>query len=111
MDKDTLDLITKVAGPVATVFASLTAATVAIFFGVSQARNARRQTQIANDKLALELFERRIDAYQTIRSAVSRIVTSGVSNTAVEKDFLNGIEQGRFLFGPELRVYLDELYH
>jgi hypothetical protein len=43
MDQQTADLLTKVAGPVATVLASLTAASVAIAFGISQSRNAKRQ--------------------------------------------------------------------
>jgi 4-hydroxyphenylpyruvate dioxygenase-like putative hemolysin len=43
MDQQTADLLTKVAGPVATVLASLTAAGVAIAFGISQSPNAKRQ--------------------------------------------------------------------
>jgi hypothetical protein len=60
MDPQTVELLTKLAGPAAAVFAAITAASVAVGFGISQSRNAKRQAKIANDKLALDLFQKRI---------------------------------------------------
>jgi hypothetical protein len=110
MDQQTADLLTKLAGPVATVLASLTAAGVAIAFGISQSRNAKRQIDIANDKLALELFNKRVEVYQRIHRAVGQISRSGAVNSEVEVGLLEPIEGGRFLFAGEIKAYLEELY-
>jgi hypothetical protein len=87
----------------ATIFASLTAAGVAIAFGVYQARIAKRQANIANDKLAMDLFQRRIEAFTKIRGPIGEIIRLGASNGKVEYELLEGIDAARFLFGPEVR--------
>src|SRR4051812_46213949 len=110
MDACTVDLVVKFAGPVATVLASITAAGVAIAFGLYQAKIARRQANIAQDKLALDLFQRRLDAFSTLRGAIAKIVTSGSSNSVLEQELLEGIDRARWLFGKEVTSYLDELY-
>jgi hypothetical protein len=110
MDPQTVELLTKFAGPAATVFAAITAAIVAMGFGISQSRNAKRQVKIANDKLALDLFQKRIEIFTRIRSAVGEISRSGASNSKVEYDFIEAIDGARFLFGSEVRTYLDKLY-
>jgi hypothetical protein len=110
MDPQTVELITKLAGPAATVFAALTAASVAVGFGISQSRNAKRQVRIANDKLALDLFQRRIEVFTRIRSAVGEITRSGASSSKVEYDLIEAIDGARFLFANEVKTYLDELY-
>jgi hypothetical protein len=110
MNPDQYSILKDFAGPAATVIASLTAASVAIAFGLFQARIAKRQAKIANDKLALDLFQRRIDAIAKVREAIGAIVRSGASSSKVEIDLLEGIDAARFLFGPDVREYLDKLY-
>jgi hypothetical protein len=111
MDPQTVELLTKFAGPAATVFAAITAAGVAIGFGISQSRNAKRQVKITNDKLALDLFQKRIEVFTRIRSAVGEISRSGASSSKVEYDLIEAIDGARFLFASEVRTYLDQLYH
>lgn len=110
MNSEILDLIAKFAGPVATVIASIAAAGVTIFFSRQQARSAKRQIEIANDKIALDLFQRRFDVYQRIRGPVGEITRSGASTGKIERDLLEAIDAARFLFGTEVRAYLDGLY-
>jgi hypothetical protein len=97
-------------GPSATVLASITAACVAVAFGIYQAKIAKRQARIANDKLALDLFQRRIEALTKLRAPIGDIVRSGGSSFQIERDLIEAIEAARFLFGAEIKEYLDGLY-
>ncbi|WP_213288567.1 hypothetical protein [Bradyrhizobium sp. sGM-13] len=111
MAASTVDLIAKLAGPAATVLAALTAAGVAIAFGLYQAKMSKRQADIAQDKLALDLFQRRLETFSTVRRAIAKIISHGASDPAIEADLLEGIDAARWLFGPNIRKYLDSLYN
>ena len=62
-------------------------------------------------QLALDLFQKRIEVFTRIRSAVGEISRSGASSSKVEYDLIEAIDAARFLFGSEVRAYLDKLYH
>lgn len=110
MDQQSIDLLAKFAGPAATVIASVTAAGVAIAFGISQYLNAKRQVKIASDKLALDLFQRRIDVVAQMRLAVGNIAGSGASSSMAEQQLIEAMDAARFLFGHEVRAYLEGMY-
>jgi hypothetical protein len=106
----TYDFLRDFAAPIATILASITAASIAFAFGLYQARIARRQATIAGDKLALDLFERRVTALNKLRGPISDIVRHGASSAKIENELLDAIEAARFLYGPEVKQYLDDLY-
>jgi len=71
------------AGPVATIIASVTAASVAYYFASWQARIAQQQAntvkQQANtaiDQLRLNLFEKRFSIYNTARKLLSEVINN-----------------------------------
>lgn len=67
---------------------------------------------VARANLALALFDRRMAVYQSVRTAVSLAIVS--EDEFVEKDGLRhlhkAINEGRFLFGPEVSEYLTSLW-
>lgn len=111
MDPQTSELAIKLAAPFATIMAAIVAVCATVTFGVIQFRLGRRQADIAQNKLALDLFQRRIEAFSTTRKAVGQIATLGASSPSIEMTLIEAIDASRFLFGPDLRKYLDGLYH
>jgi hypothetical protein len=74
------------AGPLATVLAAGAAALVAYRLGQNQISVARTQAEIAqqnwqtsNEKIVLELFERRLTIYEEVRSLIGEITRSGTA--------------------------------
>ncbi len=91
-----LDLLKAFAGPIATVIASITAAGVAIRFGVVQARIARNQAtiaaaqkdiaeaqlKIAFDKLKHDLFDKRYEIYLAAKGVIETLFNQSPVNVA-----------------------------
>lgn len=98
------------AGPAATVLAASTAALIAIAIARVQVSVAKIQANTANDKLVLDLFERRIEIYSNARAVIARIMTSGGIAPEDHFEFLRAIDGSKFLFGPEVSAYWDTLY-
>jgi hypothetical protein len=76
--------IRDLAGPVATVLAAAAAAYVAFTLGRSQiavaklqAGIAKRAWQTSNEKIVLDLFEKRLAIYEEIRATITPINSSG----------------------------------
>lgn len=73
---------------------------------------AFRQFQIARNKLKLELFDKRMEIYSTVRETLSSIARQGRLTQEQEIQYLQGTRSARWLFGPEVSNYLDEtLWH
>ena len=77
-------IVRDLAGPIATVLAASAAAFVAYRLGQSQISVARTQAEIAernwqtsNEKIVLELFERRLAIYEEIRGVIGEVTRSG----------------------------------
>jgi len=81
------------AGPVATVIA----ASAAAYF-------ARQQWKTAQEKVRLDLFDRRFTIYRELRAGVSR--ARGGDQGAV-LGFHSATSQAQFLFGPEVTSFLE----
>ena len=120
-----LDFLAKFAGPLATVIASLTAAGVAIGFGVVQARIARSQAKtaeaqkeiakanldIAFDKLKHDLFEKRYGIYIAAKRLIEAIFESSPINVAdpeIKKLRLK-LDEARFFFPPDTRGFCETI--
>jgi hypothetical protein len=98
------------AGPLATVIATGVAAWITFRFSSKQAEIAQSQADVALDKLKFDLFERRINTYDAIREVIGEIVRHGVVTNQSTHAFLRAIDKVEFLFGPEIKIYLDGLY-
>jgi uncharacterized protein YhaN len=71
---------------------------------------AYRHWKIDHEKLKLELFDRRLEAYQRLKDAVAPIAASGkVTNEDTER-FARAMYDMRFLFDKETETCVDEIY-
>lgn len=78
-----------------------------IAFGVLLVGYAQYRT--ANQRVVLDLFDRRMSVFEVIGEAIGEITRAG----EVTPDILNSFSRARFnatfLFGADVYVYLDEL--
>jgi hypothetical protein len=120
-----LEFLEKFAGPMATVIASITAAGVAIGFGVVQARIARSQAKtadaqkeiakanldIAFDKLKHDLFDKRYEIYTAAKKLIETIFNQSPVNDAdpeIKKLRLK-LDEARFFFPPDTRAFCEHI--
>jgi hypothetical protein len=88
----------------------LQALSVLVIGGIS-AYIAWRQWRTAHDRLKLDLFDRRLAAYQRLKDAVAPINASGkVTNEDTDR-FARAMYDMRFLFDKETDTCVDEIYH
>lgn len=69
---------------------------------------AFRQFQIARNRLKLDLFDRRMEVYSTVRESLSNIARQGNLPQEQQIQYLHGMRNARWLFGPEVYNYLDK---
>jgi hypothetical protein len=94
------------AGPIATIFASISALVVTAYFGWRQWQTAEKQWQTAEEKVHLDLFDRRYAVYEELCAIVSQYTTEGVDQSNLF-EFERAAVRARFLFGPEVTSVLD----
>jgi hypothetical protein len=112
----TYDVLKDFAGPVATVIASIAAGFVAYMLGSRQVDIAREQARFAKansrstqQKLVLDLFDKRWDVTTAIRDVVSEVFTSGHVSQAAVFTFHRACNRAALLFGPEVQTYLKKV--
>lgn len=110
------ELLKDLATPAATLIAAAVAASVARRFNDRQLEVAKLQAEVAvrswrtsNEKIILDLFDRRISIYESIRAAIAPVMTNGRTTIENLQAFDEAIDKVRFFFGPEVSVYCDEL--
>src|ERR1700682_1490879 len=103
-------LIRDLAGPIATVCAAGAAAFVAYRLGKSQIAVAKTQADIAqrnwetaNERVVLELFEKRLAIYDGIRDVIGQVTRSGNASNEVYFRYIKAIDRVPFLFGAEVK--------
>ncbi len=94
------------AGPVATIIAAISAVGVTAYFGWRQSQTAEKQLQTAEEKVRLDLFDRRYAVYEELRAIVVQYGRGGVNQTEYLK-FKAASSRARFLFGPEVTSFLE----
>ncbi|QDM14593.1 hypothetical protein [Tardiphaga sp. vice278] len=109
-------LLKDFATPAATLVGALAAGWVALKLGQGQISVARSQAEIAdrtwqtaNEKIVLELFERRAAIYEAIREAVGEVVWSGAAPDNTFSQYYRAIDRVPYFFGPEVQRYLEKL--
>jgi hypothetical protein len=69
------------------------------------------QWRTAQDKAALDLFERRHEIYLVVRRSVAQMVSSSPGfDQAREIEFLQMMERAYFFFGDDVVKYLERLW-
>lgn len=71
---------------------------------------AGMQWRINHKRLKNEYFDRRIAVYEAIAAYISNILTSGAIKNNAETKFLRDTKNVFFLFGSDIRTFIDEIY-
>src|SRR5262245_1332782 len=98
------EILKDFAGPFATVI-------VAVFVGFITWQHNKRQTDLGQEKLKIDLFERRYAIYVSTRELLSFLCSSPTTEVtwkAIEKWMLN-IREAPFFFGPEVAAFLEHV--
>ncbi len=93
------------AGPIATVIAS----GVAAYFAAAQGCIARTQSEIALDKLRLDLFEKKYGIYREVGLLLEYLLTHSTfkgQDLTIISTHRARIEESRFFFGQNIRSLL-----
>ena len=91
-----------------TYLAALLTPTVAILGALI----AYRQWRLAQNKLKLDLFDRRLSVYEAARTLVASIITSGKAKDEEVFKFMVATREAKWLLNDSVAQYLDkELYH
>lgn len=69
------------------------------------------QWRTAHQKVMLDLFDRRLAVYSTIRKALSGVNTSGLVTDDTQRLLLEAENQAAFLFGTDIQNYIQELWY
>lgn len=73
---------------------------------------AYRQWRTAQNKLKLDLFEKRFSVYDAARNLLASIMTSGKANDKNTFEFLSGTREAKWLLNADIADYLDkQIYH
>lgn len=99
-DPDTLELV-KVATPIAFGVSTIFFAAIATVLGFGQ-------WWVARHKLKLDLYDRRFKVYHAVRETFSKAIWDDLQPGDIA-DFQVKTAEARFLFGFEVRMYLDDI--
>jgi hypothetical protein len=69
---------------------------------------AFRQWRLSQNKLKLDLFDRRFSVYSSARSLLASIMTTGQAKEAEIYKFLSGTQEAKWLLNDEIVEYLDK---
>jgi hypothetical protein len=104
------------AAPVATLVAAAAAGWIAYRLGQaqiavakSQADIAERNWQTANEKVVLELFERRLNIYEGLRDCVGEVARSGDATDDVLYRYGTASDRAPYFFGAEVQSYIEKI--
>lgn len=91
-----------------TYLSALLTPTVAVLGSVI----AYRQWRLAQNKLKLDLFERRFSVYEAARNLLASIMTSGKAKDEEIFKFMVATREAKWVLDAQVAEYLDkELYH
>ena len=68
------------------------------------------QWRTANQRVVLDLFDRRLESYQDLEDAVGGVLREGVVDAHAFRRYLDGKMRARFLFGNDVLEFLDSVY-
>jgi hypothetical protein len=68
------------------------------------------QWRTAHQRAVQDLFDKRYDAYNRIRSIIVEVVTDGTTDPDRRLEFLRRTDRAQFLFGSEVTEYFATVY-
>jgi hypothetical protein len=77
--------------------------------GAFAALIAYLQWVTAHQKIVLELFDKRLEAFQQIQASIIPIMQAGAVTQADSFAFARAVERCRFLFGDDVHLYLSDM--
>ena len=77
---------------------------------VAVALIAYRQYETARARLALDLFDKRLAVYEQLRGAIRIVNGTGRVDESADRFLLEAINASDFLFGDDIRRYLDGMW-
>lgn len=100
-------------GPHWTVYVqALATPVIALIAGGIASLIAYRQWQTAKSKVVLDLFDKRLEAYNHVCDAVFGVIQHGSDNVdhKITGPFATGMQKSKFIFGKEVYAYLDHIW-
>jgi hypothetical protein len=100
------------ANALAIIIASATAATVAWRLGRFQATLVKKQTDIAREKLKLDLFDRRYAKYLEAKDLLKYMANVGNRETVDQTRIITwyiSLEEAKFFFDHDVQSFLTDL--
>ncbi len=92
-----------------TTYASIMQALTTLVLGIFAAFIAWRQWRTSQDRVVLDLFERRFQVFQELTRAIAAAFNKPNPVVSDLANFDAATEKARFLFGPEVHSYLVEV--
>lgn len=80
----------------------LFAASATLVVGIMVAGIAYRQWRTANDKMVLDLFDRRLDVYSKLDKFADHLLAEKAPTRDIMKEAVDTFLRTKFLFGPEV---------
>jgi hypothetical protein len=77
--------------------------------GAFAALIAYLQWVTAHQKIVLELFDKRLEAFRGIQASIIEVMRSGAVTRQEFSAFAEAVERCRFLFGDDVHQYLEDL--
>lgn len=71
---------------------------------------AYQQWQTSRQKLKLDLYKSRLRIYEEVKKILSIMIAGSEVSSANLINFYTLVSEADFLFGPEIRQYIDEIY-
>jgi hypothetical protein len=112
----TYEFLKDFAGPIATIIAASAATLVTYKLGSNQVSIAREQARSANadsrsaqQKLILDLFDKRWSIVTELREAVANVVTTGTVSYDADRKFFSAANRAALLFEPEIMTSLGNI--
>lgn len=85
---------------------ALAALSVTGYFAWRQWRTAHEQWKIARQRVVLDLFDKRMEAYEGLRLVASHVLQKGATDLDVYTKFRRASDRIPFLFGPNVQAYV-----
>jgi hypothetical protein len=92
------------------IVVKLTPAFVTLVIGVVAAGIAFLQYRIARDKLRLDLFSKRLEAYEKLQEFFTSVLRTATVEDSALPMLAEARYKSRFLFGPEIAANFDTLW-
>jgi hypothetical protein len=83
---------------------------ITVYIARQQWKTNHKQWETNHNKLKLDLYERRLKIYEEVWKFISLIIRDGNVTTKELQEFYSATMEADFLFGDEIREYINEIY-